>query len=68
MGLYLDGSEKLKIILNGVVYKVNIYSSGTIVKGIRLLSSDNYILQDSNGVYLTVSDTNYLFNTKDNNI
>ena len=45
MGLYLGNSENLKVNLNN-----------TITNGIRLLSSDNYTLKDSNGLYLTVKD------------
>lgn len=45
MALYLGSSGKRKIILNGVVYRLNLFN-------VRLLSSDNYILTDSNGTYL----------------
>ena len=55
MGLYL-GSEKVKVILNGVLYNLNIYSSIPIMNGIMLLSSDGYILQDSDGAYLTAKE------------
>ncbi len=55
MALYLGNSGKLKLILNGVVYKLNVYTGTKTESGVRLLSSDNYILTDSNGVYLTVS-------------
>ncbi len=55
MALYL-GSEKLKINLNGVVYCLNLFSATPITNDIRLLSSDNYILTDSNGVYLIPND------------
>ena len=54
MALYLGNSNKLKVILNGTVYKFNLFSGTPITNGIRLLSFDNYILKDSNGVYLTV--------------
>lgn len=51
MALHL-GSEKVKLNLNGVLYNLNLYSSTPIVEIIRLLSSEGYILKDSNGLYL----------------
>lgn len=54
MALYLGNSNKLKVIFNGTVYKFNLFSGTPITNGIRLLSFDNCILKDSNGVYLTV--------------
>jgi hemin uptake protein HemP len=56
MALYL-GENKVKINLDGVVYYLNLFSETPITNGIRLLSSDNYILTDSNGVYLTVKES-----------
>lgn len=53
MALYLGNSEKLKIILDGKVYKLNLYSKNPITNGIRLLSSDGYILKDINGLFIT---------------
>jgi hypothetical protein len=52
MALYLGGN-KVNINLDGVVYCLNLFFETPITSGIRLLSSDNYILQDSNEVYLT---------------
>ena len=57
MGLYLGDSRKLKLILNGVTYCLNIFSETPILDGVRLLSSDNYILKDKNGLYLTVKES-----------
>lgn len=57
MGLYL-GSEKLKIITPSGVWNLVIYSPTPITNGIMLLSSDNYILKDSDGVYLTARRVN----------
>lgn len=51
MALYL-GSDKVKIYLDDVLYRLNLYSTTPIVDVIRLLSSDNYILRDKNGLYL----------------
>ena len=56
MALYLGNSNKLKLVLNGELFKFNLYSETPITNGIRLLSSDGYILRDINGVYLTVLD------------
>lgn len=53
MALYL-GSSKQKIILNGITYYLNLFSKVPIINGDRLLSFDDYILKDSNGLYLTV--------------
>ena len=52
MALYLGSNEKVKIISNNVKYILNI---GTVVKPIKegyLLSFDDYILKDLNGLYL----------------
>lgn len=55
MALYL-GSEKVKIILNNVVYNLNLYSEKPIYNGILLLSSDGYVLKDINELYLTAKE------------
>lgn len=56
MALYL-GSEKIKINLDNVIYYLNLYSTTPIADGVRLLSFDNYILKDNNGLYLTVKES-----------
>ena len=56
MALYL-GEDKVKINLNGVTYYINLFSETPITNGIRLLSSENYILKDSNGLYLTIKES-----------
>ena len=56
MALFL-GNDKVKINLNNVVYCLNLFSEELILNGIMLLSSDNYILKDSNGVYLTAKES-----------
>jgi hypothetical protein len=53
MALYLGNSEKLKININNAIYYLNLFSTTPITNGVRLLSSENYILKDSNGLYLT---------------
>jgi hypothetical protein len=57
MALYL-GSDKIKINLDGVVYCLNLLSVAPTLSGIMLLSFDDYILTDSNGVYLTAKEEN----------
>lgn len=56
MALYLGSSNKLKINLDGVVYCLNLYSTTPITNRIRLLSLENYILKDANGLYLTTKE------------
>ena len=56
MSLYLGNSKKLKVNLNNVIYRFMLFSKNPITNGIRLLSSDNYTLKDSNGIYLTVKE------------
>lgn len=61
MGLYLgSGNQSLKIYLNGVAYKLNLYSSVPMTNGVVLLSSDNYVLKDVNNQYLTVTEEELL--------
>lgn len=56
MALYL-GNDKVKINLDSIVYNLNLYSATPITNGVILLSSDNYILKDSNGLYLTTKES-----------
>lgn len=53
MALYLGNSEKLQVILHGVVYNLNIQSAFNIIKNIILKSSEGYILKDANKYILT---------------
>jgi hypothetical protein len=55
MALYL-GDKMIKVNINGVAYKFNLFSTTPIFNGIRLLSSENYILKDANGIYLTAKE------------
>lgn len=55
MALYL-GSDKQKINLDGHIYYLNLFSKIIITNNDILLSSDNYILQDLNGLYLTTKE------------
>lgn len=52
MALYLGSSGKLQIFLDGLAWNLNLLSEEPITNDIRLLSSDNYILKDSSGIYL----------------
>lgn len=55
MTLYLGRSGKLDIILDGTVYCLNLSPTISIVNNARLISYDNYILMDCNGIYLVPS-------------
>lgn len=52
MAVYLGSSKKLNINLNGIKYYFNFYSMAPIFSSAKLLSSEGYILKDSNGLYL----------------
>lgn len=53
MGVYI-GSNKIKVNINGTLYKFNL--SSPITNGVALKSSDNYILKDVNGLYITAKE------------
>ena len=55
MALYL-GSEKVKLNLNNAIYNLNLFTKTHTADYVGLLSFDNYILQDCNGIYLLSSD------------
>lgn len=55
MALYLGGSKKLKINIGEEVFYFNTRTLSSINNTI-LMSSDNFKLKDSNGVFLTVKD------------
>ena len=55
MALYL-GSENVQINLGGKMYYLNLFTAEPVLSAIRLLSSDSYILTDSNGVYLMIKE------------
>ena len=57
MALYLGRSEKLKINIANAVCRFVISSQTPAPSGITLLSFDNYILKDSNGVKLTAKES-----------
>ena len=53
MALYLGSSGKQKININEVVYNMNLDFVLPATDGVILSSSDNYILKDSKGLFLT---------------
>lgn len=54
MAIYL-GQDKVQINSNNIVCKmrVSVVEPQSPIKGVMLLSSDNYILQDSSGLFIT---------------
>lgn len=55
MALYFGG-DKRKLNLGGTAYRLNLGATTLVISGICLLSSDGYVLTDSNGIYLTVEE------------
>lgn len=57
MALYL-GTNKVKINLDGMIRKIAILkdTEDTLLSGIKLLSFDEYVLKDMNGLYITAKD------------
>jgi predicted transcriptional regulator len=55
MALYL-GNSKRKINLNRLTYRANLSFIKSVINSIKLLSSDGYILKDSNGLYLVAKE------------
>lgn len=55
MALFL-GNSQVKIATEDGVLSLNFCSSIPITNGMRLLSSDGYILKDANGLYLTTEE------------
>ena len=55
MALFL-GNSQVKIALEDKKFSLNLYSPTPITNGIRLLSSEGYILKDANGLYLTAKE------------
>jgi hypothetical protein len=55
MGLSL-GDKKVKLNIGNTICNLIIPATTTMLNDIVLLSSDNYILKDSNGVCLTTKE------------
>jgi hypothetical protein len=53
MALYLGNSGKLKINLGGDICSMNLFTVLSITEDTILSSSDDYILKDFNGLYLS---------------
>ena len=58
MALYLGGNKVKIFDASGNLFNLNIYSQNIITNGIKLITSDNYIITDSQGVYITVLEDN----------
>ena len=55
MGVYL-GTNKVRVIMDGVLYDLHIAEVAPVITGIKLLSSDGYVLKDLNGLYITTKE------------
>ena len=55
MALY-SGNEKVSVILGNTKMNLQFYTSILVTNGVMLKSSDNFILKDSNGLYITVKE------------
>lgn len=55
MALYLGG-EQVKLNFNYRTYCLNLNTKTIIVNGALLISADDYILKDLNGLYLIVKE------------
>ena len=54
MAIYVDGT-KCKFVVDGTTCGIVTYAPDIIItNGVRLLSSDDYILKDIHGLYLTI--------------
>lgn len=53
MALYLGNSGPVKILLNGIIYDINLSSERPITNGVALLSLNGEYLTDSAGLYIT---------------
>ncbi len=51
MGVYLNGIE-YNVIGSNKLFNIEINPYSVITNGLKLFTSDNYILKDINGVYL----------------
>lgn len=56
MILRIGSSNGLQIHLGDKVWRINPITAGPILEGVMLLSSNDFILTDSNGLYLTAKE------------
>ena len=57
MAIYLGSSEKLQISLDDIKCYLGLYADPPITNGDRLLSVEENILKDANGLYVTVKES-----------
>lgn len=57
MAVYLGGKQ-VSINMNGVCYRVEIYTTPTVLNYVALVTSDGHMLADVNGAYITVKEDN----------
>ena len=57
MALYLGGSEKIKISHDNTLIRFNIFTETPITNGVLLLTSDEFIIKDSDGIYMTAKES-----------
>lgn len=50
------GNDKVRIYLDGVLYRLNLYSATPIANGILLVTADDYIIKDVNGLFITAKE------------
>lgn len=65
MALYL-GTSKSRITSDGALFNLHLYSSTIITNGDTLLSSEGYVLKDTNGLYLTTKEDEELWQQNTN--
>ena len=56
MALYLGNSGKLQIVVNGISYDLNQHLTLPNIDEVILSSSDDCILKDYDGLYLTMKE------------
>ena len=57
MALYLGSGEKLRVSLGSTPCLLHLVSVPPDTSGVRLLSSDGFVLRDSYGLYLVPKDS-----------
>ena len=57
MALYLGSGGKVKLNFAGLAHSLTLFSGNLILNGVMLLSYNGSILKDSNGLYLTVKES-----------
>lgn len=65
MALYLGSTGKRKVVLDGVVYCLNFFSTTPLTSNAMLFSYDGYALKDANGLYLTIDEDELYLTVKE---